>query len=142
MSIVKTSSWPLLAKTDLDEMLQWDNFFDRKWEINLPAVNISETDKNYEIEVAVPGFDKKDFKVAVHDNVLKISAEKKAEKSEKDKKYTRKEFTYSSFERSFNLPSNVNTEKIDAKYTDGLLKLTVAKLTETVSKKSKEISIK
>ena len=82
----------------------------------VPAVNINETDKEFELELAAPGLKKNDFKVNIDRNVLTVSTEKKEEKEEKDKNFTRKEFSYHSFSRSFTLPESVNQEKIDAKY--------------------------
>jgi HSP20 family protein len=106
----------------------------------VPAVNINETDKEFELELAAPGLKKNDFKVNIDRNVLTVSTEKKEEKEEKDKNFTRKEFSYHSFSRSFTLPESVNQEKIDAKYTDGVLKLVLPKKDEVIPK-SKEIKI-
>jgi HSP20 family protein len=106
----------------------------------VPAVNINETDKEFELELAAPGLKKSDFKVNIDRNVLTVSTEKKEEKEEKGKNFTRKEFSYHSFSRSFTLPESVNQEKIDAKYTDGVLKLVLPKKDEVIPK-SKEIKI-
>lgn len=106
----------------------------------VPAVNINETDKEFELELAAPGLKKNDFKVNIDRNVLTVSTEKKEEKEEKDKNFTRKEFSYHSFSRSFTLPESVNQEKIDAKYNDGVLKLVLPKKDEVIPK-SKEIKI-
>ncbi|MEE4259304.1 MAG: Hsp20/alpha crystallin family protein [Bacteroidales bacterium] len=106
----------------------------------VPAVNINETDKEFELELAAPGLKKNDFKVNIDRNVLTVSTEKKEEKEEKDKSFTRKEFSYHSFSRSFTLPESINQEKIDAKYTDGVLKLVLPKKEEVIPK-SKEIKI-
>lgn len=96
----------------------------------LPSVNLKETTKNYDIEVAAPGMKKKDFKINLSsNNVLTISSEQKSEKEEKldDENYYRKEFNYQSFCRSFTLPSAVDAEKIEAHYTDGILKINIPK---------------
>ena len=106
----------------------------------VPAVNINETDKEYELELAAPGLKKSDFKVNIDRNVLTVSTEKKEEKEEKEKNFTRKEFSYHAFSRSFTLPESINQEKIDAKYTDGVLKLVLPKKDEVIPK-SKEIKI-
>lgn len=106
----------------------------------VPAVNINETDKEFELELAAPGLKKNDFKVNIDRNVLTVSTEKKEEKEEKDKNFTRKEFSYHTFSRSFTLPESVNQDKIDAKYTDGVLKLVLPKKDEVIPK-SKEIKI-
>jgi HSP20 family protein len=119
-----------------------DLSLDRLWnkEMSMPAVNISEGDKTYEIELAVPGMRKNDFKVKVENGVLTISAEREEEKKEKEKNYTRREYSYNSFKRSFTLPENVKEDDIKAHYEDGVLKLTVAKKVMTVSK-AKEIAV-
>ena len=106
----------------------------------VPAVNVSETDKSFEIELVAPGLKKNDFKVKVENGVLTISAEHSEEKKENEKNYTRQEYNYNSFSRSFTLPDNSKEDDIKANYTDGLLKLSVAKKAITVSK-SKEIAV-
>jgi HSP20 family protein len=105
-----------------------------------PAVNIVENEKNYEIEVAAPGMKKEDFKVEVENGVLTISAEKKEEKKESKKNYTRQEYYYNSFTRSFTLPENAKEDDLVARYEDGMLKLAVAKKAITVSK-AREIEV-
>ena len=110
----------------------------------IPAVNIKESDKDFEVEVAVPGMNKKDFKIEVENNMLVISSEKKEEKSEEDKegKYTRKEFSYQSFQRSFTLPMDIiDDKKIEAKYKDGILTITIPKKEET-NKPTRVIDVK
>ncbi len=108
-----------------DRLLTNDFFRDDKW---MPAMNIKENDENFEIELAAPGFNKKDFEITIENGILHISAEKKVEKEED---FTRKEFSYTSFTRSFTLLDNVNDgDKINAKYKNGILKLTLAKLHE------------
>ena len=105
-----------------------------------PAVNIVENDNNYEIEVAAPGMKKDDFKVEVENGILTISAEKKEEKKESKKNYTRQEYYYSSFTRSFTLPDNAKEDGLAARYEDGMLKLTVSKKAVSVSK-AREIEV-
>jgi HSP20 family protein len=105
----------------------FDSFFEMPKGALVPAVNISQTDKDYSVEVAVPGLKKEDFKVEVEDGVLCISAETKEEKEEKDKKYTRREYSYNSFSRSFMLPDGLKAEDIKANYNDGILKITLPK---------------
>jgi HSP20 family protein len=106
----------------------------------LPAVNISEDDKNYLVEVMAPGFKKEDFKVNVEDDALIISAEAKNETTEQNKRYSRREYSYNSFTRSFRLPENAKSDTVDATYKDGVLKLNIPK-TNTEAKKGKEIKI-
>lgn len=116
-------------------------WFEREFGQTLPAVNIKETNSEFDIEFAAPGYDKKDFNINVEDNSLTISAEKKEEKNEDGKRFTRREFSYSSFSRTFNLPQSVNADKIDAKYTDGLLKLVIPKKEEAKVPAKKEIRV-
>src|SRR6185437_8162780 len=92
-----------------------------------PAVNISENKERFEVSLAAPGMKKADFNIDVERNTLTISAETKAEKEEKDERYTRKEYSYSSFSRSFTLPEGVNKDKIDASYDNGVLTLSLPK---------------
>jgi HSP20 family protein len=107
----------------------WTGFFDddniNTWSssINIPSVNIVETEKDYQLSMAVPGLKKDDFKIDLEGNLLTISSEKEESREEKDKKFTRKEYNYTSFSRSFTLPDEVNQEKIEAKYEDGVLKI-------------------
>jgi HSP20 family protein len=116
-------------------------FLDKVWNTeSVPAVNISEDEKNYEIELAVPGMKKNDFKVKIENNMLTISAEHKEEKEEKKKNYTRQEYRFDSFTRSFTLPENAKEDGIEAHYEDGVLKLKVAKKV-VVTSKAKEVMI-
>lgn len=112
-------------------------FWNRNW---IPAVNVVDGEQNYEIEVAAPGMKKSDFKVQVENGVLTISAECKAEKEEKKKNYTRQEYSYNSFSRSFTMPADVKEDDMKALYEDGVLKLTIAKKATAVSR-AKEISV-
>ena len=114
-----------------------DRFWNKNW---VPAVNVSETDKSYEIEVAAPGMRKTDFKVKVDKGTLTISAERKEETEEKKKNYTRQEYSYNSFSRSFSMPDDAKEDDIKAQYEDGMLKLTVAKKA-VVTSKAKEIEV-
>ena len=115
--------------TDLlgsDRLLTNDFMLENKW---IPAMNVKETDDHFEIEMAAPGFNKKDFEISIENGLLKISAENSEEIKEEEKDYTRKEFNYNSFLRSFTLPENVNEEEmIDATYKRGILKLVLNKV--------------
>lgn len=132
----------------LDELFNRDIF---DWSFNrlagnasVPSVNIRETEKNYEVEVAAPGLDKNSFKVELDNDMLTISAHKETGKEEKDKEgnYTRKEFSYESFQRSFQLPENVvEKDKISASYKDGILHITVPKSAEAKVNTSRVIEI-
>lgn len=107
----------------------------------IPSVNIVENDKDFKIELAAPGLEKKDFKIEVDNHTLTISSEKQKEEKEERENYRRKEFSYQSFSRSFDLPDNSLPEKIDAHYENGILKLTLPKKEASISKPKKEIKI-
>jgi len=131
----------------------FDNLFSRDWmdwtntnfsstNTTVPAVNLSENDKEYTIEVAAPGMKKEDFTISIENNQLCISSEIKKEKETKDGKYYRKEFSYQSFSRAFDLPMElVNDSKISANYKDGILYIHLPKRDEAKPKHSRIISI-
>lgn len=107
----------------------------------MPSVNITENHKNFKIEMAAPGLNKKDFKIEADNGVLTISYEKKNEDSSNDENYTRREFSYESFCRSFTLPENSLPEKIEAHYQDGILRLDLPKKEAAIIKPKKEIPV-
>lgn len=107
-----------------------DNFFTTE---RMPAVNVIENEKTYELEVAVPGMKKEDFKVEVKDGLLSIYAERTDEKMEEEKNYTRKEFSCMSFSRMFTLPENVKDGEIDATYVNGVLTIVIPKTSIAVA---------
>lgn len=117
------------------------NLLDFNGGLAIPGANIIESSKDYKIELAAPGLERKDFKVEVQDGVLSISAEKEEEEEEENKNFRRKEFSYNSFCRSFTLPDNLITDKIDAKYENGVLHLTLPKKEVTISKPAKQIKV-
>jgi HSP20 family protein len=146
MTLVKTNPKGALIPSVFSDFFDSNQFFSPRWferefSETLPAVNIKEDGKQFNIELAVPGFSKGDFKITAEDDVLTLSAEKKEEKSEKDERYTRREYSYSSFSRSFSLPQNANAEKVDAKYENGILKLALPKKEETKASPRKEIKV-
>lgn len=106
----------------------------------MPAVNIREDENAYFIELAAPGLDKKDFKLELDNDLLTISYEKQEEKEEKGE-YTKREFSYQSFKRSFNLPKSVENNKIAAQYVDGVLNLEIPKKEEAKHKPARLIKI-
>jgi HSP20 family protein len=108
---------------------------------SLPAVNIREDEKSYNLDLAVPGMDKKDLKIDINEDVLTISSESKNETEENKDGYKRKEFSYSSFCRSFYIPENVNRDKIEANYKDGILIVSLPKQEVEKSRISRQISI-
>lgn len=143
MSLIKRSDWPsLLRDSWLSDFFDNDRFFDSDLtKRSVPSVNILEKDKSFEVELAAPGLEKEDFKVTVDNGVLTISADKEEKKEEKENNYTRKEFSYTSFSRSFALPENVSDEDIKGNYQDGVLKLSIKRKTPAkVAKKAIEIS--
>ena len=107
----------------------------------VPEANIIENGKDYQIELAVPGLEKKDFNIAIENNMLTVSAEKEHENKTENKNYRSREFSYSSFYRSFVLPENLIMDKIDAKYDNGILKLILPKKEVTVHKPVKQIKV-
>ncbi|HEY4800819.1 MAG TPA: Hsp20/alpha crystallin family protein [Bacteroidia bacterium] len=107
----------------------------------IPDMNIIENNKDFTVEIAAPGLEKKDFKVEVENGMLTVSAEKEKEEKENSKNYRRREFSYSSFSRSFSLPDNVIPDKVDAHYENGILKLTLPKKEITITKPAKQIKV-
>jgi len=93
----------------------------------LPAVNILDEEDRYQLEMSAPGFKKEDFKITSEDGLLTISAETSSEHKEEKKNYTRKEFSSSSFSRSFALPDNIEEDDLKANYKDGLLRVSLKK---------------
>lgn len=132
-----------------------DDFFSRDWldsslatwktsGTTLPAVNVKETNDAFNIEVAAPGLKRDDFKVELDNNVLTISSEREDSHEEKDDQgnYTRREFSYQSFQRSFSLPERkVQGDKITAKYVDGILHVSIPKTEEARVKPAKQIAV-
>ena len=115
--------------------------FNEKYALGTPAVNIAETENEFEVELAVPGLKKEDFKINLDKNVLNISADKKVEANVEGKKYSKREYSFNSFTRSFTLPESADHSKIEADYTDGILTLTIAKK-EEAKFQSREIAVK
>jgi HSP20 family protein len=124
---------------DVDRFFESSPFF-REAMRQVPSVNITETDRSFEVEMAAPGLEKKDFKINLDNDVLTISAEHREEYQQEKKNYTRQEFNYQAFERSFVLPNSVNAESINAEYKDGILHLMIPKK-EEAKKKTKEIKV-
>lgn len=117
-----------------------NNFFNQNSENqNIPAVNIKEEEKSFLLELAAPGLKKEDFKINVEKNLLTISSEVKSETEEKTENYTRKEFGFSSFSRSFKISDNILVDDISANYEDGILKVNLPKNVD--AKLSREIKI-
>ncbi len=142
MNLIKRNSVPF--PSIIDELLKPDWLGGiQNFNANVPAVNIKETDTNFGIELAAPGKTKEDFNIEIDHNVLTISSEEKNEKEEKDNrgKYTRREFSYSSFRRAFTLPESVNSDSINATYENGVLHVTLPKREEALPKPKRMIEI-
>lgn len=107
-----------------------DTFFNDRLVARVPAANISESEDHYHVELAAPGLKKEDFKINLDRNVLNISVEQQNETSDVQKNYSKREFSYSSFVRSFTLPDSANAESIEATYADGVLQINIAKREE------------
>jgi len=107
-----------------------DTFFADRMVTRVPAANISETAEHYHIDLAAPGLKKEDFKLNLDRNILNISVEQQSENSAVQRNYSKREYSYSSFVRAFTLPESANYESIDATYTDGVLKIDIAKKEE------------
>lgn len=143
MNLVKRTPSTNLLPSVMEELFTplWlsdtENFNTRM----VPPVNIKETDKTYEVELSAPGKKKQDFNIEIDDELLTISSEFKNEKTEEVGKFTRKEFSYSSFMRSFALPENVKQENIKAAYDNGILRITLPKSKEVAPKHKKVIDI-
>jgi HSP20 family protein len=144
MSLIKRSDWPsTLGGSLLSDFFDDDRFFNTPWLTgrSMPAVNVKENEKSFEIELAAPGYSKKDFNISIESGLLTVSAERREEKEKKEDNYTRKEFGFASFSRSFNLPQNTNEEDVNARYEDGILKLTIAKKDTPGAKPKKAITV-
>jgi HSP20 family protein len=136
----KRSAFPSL----IDEFFGKDmlpRFFDVETGVTTPAVNIIEGKDDYRIEVAAPGLDKKDFKIDLDNRVLTISSEREEKNEVTEDKYMRREFSYTSFTRSFVLPDAADIEKISASHKEGILNVTIPKRDEAKVKPAKQINI-
>lgn len=114
-----------------DNLFQ-DSFISDRLVTRVPAVNITETEAAYHIELAAPGLNKSDFKINVDKNIISIGVDKHEEKGENEKTYSKKEYSYTSFSRSFTLPDVVDYNSIDASYVDGILKVVIGKKEEAI----------
>jgi len=140
MNLVRMRNYPSLL-----------NFVDHLFEGNIdesnncskcvPLTNIIENEKSFNVDIAIPGVEKKDVKIGIENNLLTVSSEKKEEKNEEEKNFTRKEFVYNSFSRSFTLPKIIDAEKIKANYENGILKIELPKKEKGEFNLKKEIQI-
>jgi len=152
MSLIKWNSNQFFPEISNPRFSNWvNNFFEDDWFTKgsqLPAVNVKDNENDYQIEVAAPGLSKEDFKLSLDHNVLTIASEKKTEnvegsqgKDQEKSKYTRREFSYQSFRRSFTLPKDVKQNEISASYENGVLNIVVPKQDTTKETGSKTINI-
>lgn len=145
MSLVKFSNQmpSLFDRFFENELFDWSNRNFSNTHTTIPAVNIKEDQDGFEVEMSAPGFNKNDFKIELNNSLLTISSEKKVENETKeDQQFTRREFSYQSFSRSFTLPQIVEGDKIVAKYENGILAVHIPKKEEAKPKPVKQIEIK
>ena len=146
MSLMKRSeyspSWSNFFNDFFDkDVLNWSNKHFSNTNTTLPAVNIKEDDNGFEVEMAVPGMTKKDFAINLENNMLSISSEKQSKDEKKEGNYSRKEFSYQSFSRSLSLPESADDGKINAKYENGILFISIPKKEEAKPKPPRVIDI-
>ena len=154
MSLVKFRNRRPFGNLVTSDFFDMEDFFDNRfWNEGLlndrfwngrkgePALNIKETDDDFEIELAAPGFAKKDFEITIEEGLLNVKAEKSTSEEEKEENYTRREFSYNSFERSLQLPENVKEEELKAKYNDGILSFKLVKKEPVKKLKPKKVEI-
>lgn len=147
MSIMKRNAFPDMPGIFNDlftrDLWNWGLSNNSATNTTIPAVNISETPERFDVEVAAPGMKKEDFRVELDGNMLTISSERKNEwENKEDQRYTRREFSYQSFQRSFQLPAQVvDSDRIEAKYENGLLRLMIPKKEEAKQKPPRMIQI-
>lgn len=141
-TLLRTNRHTAPSRTIFDEFFGFPTF-EKEIVKTTPSVNVKETENEFVVEVAIPGVKKEDVKVELNENVLSISSETKKETDESNEKYTRKEFSYSTFKRSFTVDEDsIDTEKIEAKFENGLLNIHLAKKVKAEpEKKVKTISI-
>lgn len=147
MALIRRTNpgWPSLNRF-FDDILTKD-FFDNNWSnfsatgTTLPAVNIVETKDDFQVEMAAPGMNKNDFNIELDNDMLTISSVKEDSNVQGERNYSRREFSYQTFKRSFYLPNTVEAEKIKAKYQDGVLNLHIPKKEEAKTKPVRQITI-
>ncbi|MFS4456232.1 Hsp20/alpha crystallin family protein [Maribacter sp. 2304DJ31-5] len=139
MSLIKRND--MLFPSLMNEIFKPDWFGGMENFKTFPAVNIKENEKDFELALSVPGRSKEDFNIEIDDNILAVSAEVGSRKEDVKESYTRKEFGYASFKRSFALPESVDVEKIDASYENGILKFHLPKREEALPKPKRVLEL-
>lgn len=133
MTLVKFNKQPnalLPGFNDVFDSILNDSFFNDRLTTQVPAVNISESENNYHVEMAAPGLKKEDFKLNLEGKNLTVSVEQASKEQESRNNYSKREYNYSSFVRSFTLPESADDAKIEASYIDGILRIEIAKREE------------
>jgi len=144
MALVKFSNqFPSLFDHFFEnDLYDWSNRHFSTTDTTLPSVNIKESQDEFEVELAAPGFQKTDFTIELKHDMLTISSEKKIENETKEgQQFARREFSYQSFSRSFVLPNTIDNDKIKAKYENGILKVIIPKKDEAKPKPARQIAI-
>lgn len=143
MNLVKKNSFFPSSTGLFDDFISRDMFDWSKSQGNglVPRVNIKENNDGFAVEIAAPGMKKEDFHVELDNDILTVSSEVSEDQEEKEEKYTRREFSYHSFRRSFYLPNTVEADQINATYSDGILNLWIPKKDEAKKKPARMISI-
>ncbi len=138
-----SNNYPSLFDQLFDtDLFDWSNRNFSETNTTLPSVNIKENADGFNVEMAVPGFSKNDFKIELNHNVLTISSEKKVENETREgERFTRREYSYQSFSRSFTLPDSANGDMISAKYDNGILDVEIPKREESKPKPKRQIAI-
>ena len=144
MTLVRFTGNPLIDRFFDTDLFDWTSKNYSRTNTTLPSLNVKESDNEFNIEVAAPGFDKTDFKIEVHNDVLTVSSEKQTENQTKDEseRYTKREFSYQSFSRSFSLPLTADGDKVEAVYDKGILTVSIPKKEEAKPKAPRAIEIK
>ena len=125
-----------------NDLFDWSNRNYSTTNTTLPSVNIKESNENYEVELAAPGFTKNDFRIEMNNDQLTVSSEKETPNETSDDQYfSLREFSYQAFSRTFTLPNTVNREKIVAKYENGILRIIIPKKEEAIPKPARQIAI-
>ncbi len=140
MTLIKRTNPFMPVSSFLDDIFADDFDFMKKMQ-TMPSVNIVEKKDSYYIELAAPGLKKEDFDLDLDNNTLTISCQNEEEKLDEGDKYTKKEYSFSSFKRVFTLPDTADIDKIKAEYVDGLLKVSIAKRPEAHVQPKRKIEI-
>lgn len=144
MTLMRFSNqYPSLFDRFFDnDLFNWPNRSYSNTNTTLPSVNIKESNDAFEVEVAAPGFTKNDFKIELNHDLLTVSSDKEITNETKEgQQFSLREFSYQSFSRSFTLPNSVDSEKIGAKYDDGILRIIIPKKEDARLKPARQIAI-